>query len=142
MLFLHVAPSLKHHLATQLEAEASQCSQLPKSLSRRLVCELKMVKMMKQPKTAMTAGTQCCVSEQHHAECSLYFAFSNIMPSADCMLRLLAAVRESKEHWKSGPKNIVTMSDSSKFEHLLQPKLQELAATCGQPSGTPFQGKF
>ncbi len=30
------------------------------------------------------------------------------------------------------------MSDSSKFEHLLPTKLQELAATCGQPSRTPF----
>ena len=54
------------------------------------------------------------------------------------LLQLLTGVRDVKEHWKSGPKDIVTMSDASKFEHLLPPKLQELAAACGQPSRTPF----
>ncbi|KAL0024456.1 hypothetical protein WJX77_005856 [Trebouxia sp. C0004] len=51
---------------------------------------------------------------------------------------MLTGIRDCKDSWQSGPKDIVTMSDSSKFEHLLPTKLQELAATCGQPSRTPF----
>ena len=51
---------------------------------------------------------------------------------------MLTGIRDCKDSWRSGPKDIVTMSDSSKLEHLLPTKLQEVAATCGQPSRTPF----
>ncbi|KAL0020577.1 hypothetical protein WJX77_005283 [Trebouxia sp. C0004] len=36
---------------------------------------------------------------------------------------MLTGIRDCKDSWRSGPKAIVTMSDSSKFEHLLPTKL-------------------